>query len=115
MKNLSILRQTTIIHRELGSFLNDIVGTHSFGYVNITEVVLSSDLSFATVYYTLLTEDKEQLNTCQNTLQNKKSLIRGELAKRVKDMRKIPDLIFKFDEAIAYGNKIESILASLKK
>jgi ribosome-binding factor A len=24
-------------------------------------------------------------------------------------------LIFKFDEAIAYGNKIESILASLKK
>ena len=41
-----------------------------------------------------------------------KGYLRSELAKKLK-ARKMPELIFKHDEALEYGNKINDILASL--
>ena len=45
--------------------------------------------------------------------QNKaKGFLRSELARRVK-ARKMPELVFKFDEALEYGNHINEILNKL--
>lgn len=43
-----------------------------------------------------------------------KGFIRSELGKRM-STRKVPDLIFEIDESIAYGNKIDTMLADLRR
>ena len=47
-----------------------------------------------------------------NALNDCKGYLRSQLAKKLK-ARKMPELIFKHDEALEYGNKINDILASL--
>ena len=42
-----------------------------------------------------------------------KGFIKTELAKRKLEIRKIPDLRFKYDESIEYGSKIEKIFEKL--
>ncbi|MDR2822170.1 MAG: 30S ribosome-binding factor RbfA [Acholeplasmatales bacterium] len=114
--SITLERLATRIHRELAHIVNEVLGDNkSFGYINIVEVKLTKDLSYATIYYTLLTEDKELIDLAQNTLSKKVVEIRTDLAKKIKDIRKIPDLIFKYDEAIAYGNRIEDIIRSFHK
>ena len=113
--SLSTERLATIIHREIVYIISNVIGEKSFGYINVTEVKVTKDLSFANIYYTLLTDDKDMLLAAKNTLENNKIEIRKELAKKIKNCRKIPDLIFLFDDAIAYGNRIEELLKQIKK
>ena len=37
-----------------------------------------------------------------------------ELAKKIKNIRKIPELVFSYDEALAYGNHIDKLLKEIK-
>ena len=77
-------------------------------FVTITHLDLSSDLSYAKVYCTVLND--ENRDKCIHDLNGAKGFIRSELMKRKLEMRKIPDLHFVFDESIDYGNKIEKIV-----
>jgi ribosome-binding factor A len=40
--------------------------------------------------------------------------LRSELGKRIR-LRHIPELIFKIDESIAYGSRIEKLLSDIDK
>jgi ribosome-binding factor A len=107
-------RLASLIQRELALIVNTTVKDKSFGYINLTEVKVTKDLSFATVYYSILADDEETMKKAQNALDETKATIRMELAKKIRNVRKIPDLVFKFDEALAYGNHIDEILKTLK-
>ena len=50
----------------------------------------------------------------EKALNDCKGYIRSTLAKKLK-ARKMPDLIFKHDEALEYGNHINELLASINK
>ena len=50
----------------------------------------------------------------QKALEDCKGYLRSELAKKLK-ARKMPELIFKRDSSLDYGNRIEELLASIKK
>jgi ribosome-binding factor A len=43
-------------------------------------------------------------------IQLNKGKIRGEIGKRLKNMRKIPELIFFIDDSLDYAMKIEELL-----
>ncbi len=76
-------------------------------FVTVTAAKITSDLSFAKVYVTVL-EDKEKDNIL--TLLNKASnFIERELSKRI-EIRKMPDITFVYDESIAYAEKIEKLI-----
>ncbi|QWB95660.1 30S ribosome-binding factor RbfA [Mycoplasmatota bacterium] len=107
-------RLASLIQRELALIVNTSIKDKSFGYINLTEVKVTKDLSFATVYYSILADDEETMKKAQNALDDTKATIRMELAKKIRNVRKIPDLVFKFDEALAYGNHIDEILKTLK-
>lgn len=107
-------RLASLIQRELAPIVNKEVKDKSFGYINLTEVKVTKDMSFATIYYTILSDDQKVLDKAKITLEEAKVTIRMELAKKIKNIRKIPDLVFKFDEALAYGNHIDKILKSIK-
>ncbi len=107
-------RLASLIQRELASIVNQEVKDKSFGYINLTEVKVTKDVSFATIYYTILSDDPKIIEKSKDSIDEAKVTIRMELAKKIKNIRKIPDLIFKYDEALAYGNHIDKILKTIK-
>lgn len=107
-----IERVEKIIEREIGNILLTEVKDQRLRYVTITNVRLTGDLSIATVYYTIL-GDEDQIASTRINLEDAKGHIRSLLSKKL-DLRKTPELKFKYDESLAYGNKIEEILKNIK-
>jgi len=94
----NILRTLTDIYRKD-------VKDSSIGFMTITEVRLTNDYSYLTIYYTILGQDAKR-TAAQKALERSSSFVRSRLAQRVK-MRKVPNLVFKYDESLDYGNKIQ--------
>lgn len=81
------------------------------GFVTITDIKVTSDYSYATVYCSFLGK-QERKEAGLQALQRAKGYIRSELGKKMK-IRKVPDLIFKLDPSLDQGNKIATILGNL--
>lgn len=108
-----IERVEKIIERELASILFESAHNEKLKYVSVTKVSLTKDLSIATIYYTIL-GNKGEIEATKKELENARGYLRTELAHRM-DLRKTPELKFKYDESLAYGNHISEILNNLKK
>lgn len=107
-------RLGSLIYRELVHIVNDVVKNSQIGYITLTEAKVTKDISFCTVYYTILRDEKEMIEKAQQILDENKKEIRMRLAEKIRNIRKIPDLIFKYDEALAYGNHINKLLEEIK-
>lgn len=90
------------IQRELSYILANEVKNPNIKFVTITDVDVTSDLSFAKVYFTTLGDIKETLKA----LKSAKGFIKMNLGERV-ELRHIPELEFIYDESIEYANRIE--------
>ena len=101
-----------IIEREIGNILLSEVKDQRLRYVTITNVKVTNDLSIATVFYTIIGDENQIVSTKKN-LEDAKGFIRSKLSK-VLEIRKTPELRFKYDKSFEYGNKIEEILRNLK-
>ena len=106
-------RLAHVLAKEISNILMLEVKDEDIKFVTITHVDLSSDLSYAKVYCTVL--DDEKKDKTLKDLNNAKGFIRSELIKRKIEMRKIPELTFIFDESIDYGNKIEKLIEKIHK
>ena len=106
-------RLANVLLKEISSILLLEVKDEDIKFVTITHVDLSSDLSYAKVYCTVLDDSKR--DKCIHDLNKAKSFIRSELIKRKIEMRKMPELSFIYDESIEYGNKIEKIIEEIHK
>ena len=80
-------------------------------FVTVTKVHLTGDASIATIFYTVL-GNAEQIESTKRSLENAKGFVRSSLGKTIQ-MRKVPELIFKYDESMEYGRHIEDILKGL--
>lgn len=102
-----------IIERELSSILLLEAKNQLLKFVSITKVVVTADLSYATIWYSTLGDENEVVATSK-AIDDAKGYLRSELARRL-DLRKTPDLRFKLDESLSYGNKISKILEDINK
>ncbi len=110
--NNSTQKIASQIQREISLIFQNEVKNTKIGYLTITGVKLTNDFSLATIYYTIIGNDSRKQVT-QEGIEASKGFIRSELARRI-HMKKVPELVFKADESLAYGNKIEGILKSLE-
>lgn len=83
------------------------------GFVTVTAVDVTGDLSQATVFITTLGNAEEKEATLAG-LTKATGFIRSEIGQRLK-LRIVPELSFEFDKSIEYGNHIEELLAKLNK
>lgn len=83
------------------------------GFVTISRVEISNDLSFAKVFISVLGSDREKAASLIG-LRNSAGFIRTYLGKALK-IRKTPQLNFLLDESLDYASHIEEILAELKE
>lgn len=102
-----------ILEREISNIILTEVKDDRLRFVTITKVSITSDLSIATVFFTVIGNEEQKVSTSENLLEAK-GFIRSSLSKKL-DIRKTPALKFKYDESIEYGDKIEQILKNLKK
>ena len=76
--------------------------------ITITASEVSNDLSYCKVYFTSFNDiDHKTLEKQIND--DTAKFLRMKLAGRI-ELRNIPELVFKYDESIEYGNNIESII-----
>ncbi len=108
---LSIKRLESLALRELSLILRLDAKNNYLSNITITEVRITNDLSFMTIYYTFY---QGKVENYEKALNDCKGYLRSELAKKLK-ARKMPDLIFKHDEALEYGNRINEIISNLNK
>ncbi|KAB7711301.1 30S ribosome-binding factor RbfA [Staphylococcus pseudintermedius] len=97
--------------KELMDIINNKLKDPRVGFLTITGVQPTNDLSLAKVYLTVLGSDKERENTFKG-LEKAKGFIKSEIGQRMR-LRIVPDLQFEYDESIEYGNRIERLIQDL--
>ena len=106
-------RLDMVLQREISNILQFDLKNPKLGFVTVTDVQCTKDLSIAKVYVSFLGK-QERNDAGMRVLNHSKGYIRSELAKRLA-IRKTPDLIFFQDKSLERGNRIESILHDLDK
>ncbi|MEO5338939.1 MAG: ribosome-binding factor A [Magnetococcus sp. MYC-9] len=103
------------------------------GFISITEVRLSPDLQYATVYFSVVEEQGaallpagepaidtaqqptlgvDRVRACQQALTHAAGFIRSQLGRRIQ-LRHIPHLRFLPDNSLEYGMRMNRLLGSL--
>ncbi len=94
----------SILQKEISSIIQFDLNNPEIGFVTVSEVRLSPDLSKARVYVSFFGKNYEVA-----ALKKSKGYIKSELAKRLK-MRKIPDLEFVVDDTLEKVDRINEIV-----
>jgi ribosome-binding factor A len=98
-----------VIQEELSVFFQRNASEICLGaMVSVTVVRITSDLSLARCYLSVFAGPaKEEV---LNSIKTHAGKIRGEVGKRIKNMRKIPEFLFYIDDSIEYAATIDQLL-----
>ncbi|EMR07510.1 Ribosome-binding factor A [Bhargavaea cecembensis DSE10] len=99
--------------KELGDIIGRKLKDPRIGFVTVTDVEVTGDLQQATVFISVLGDDRQKEDTLKG-LTKAKGFIRSEIGNRIR-LRKTPELLFEFDESVDYGNRIESLLREVNE
>lgn len=83
------------------------------GFLTITGVDVTGDLSQAKVYLSVMGTE-EQKNDTLKALAKANGFLRTEIGKQIR-LRKVPELLFKTDVSIDYGARIENLLHQIQR
>ena len=104
-----------LLKREVSQILNQEVKDPRLQNINITAVKVTDDIGIAYIFYTIIGKSiKKDESIIDNIILSKLSgMIRSKLSK-IMEIRRVPKIIFKFDESIEYSENIEKLLNNLK-
>jgi ribosome-binding factor A len=98
-----------VIQEELAMFFQRNAREICLGaMVSVTVVRVTPDLSLARVFLSIFAGPSKE--DVMQSIQENSGKIRGEVGKRLKNMRKIPELVFKIDDSLDYALEIDSLL-----
>ncbi len=102
------------IKKEVSQILqNELKDPRATGFLSVTQVEVTNDLSYARVYVSIYGSEEEKQLTLK-ALDNALGFIRSEIGKRVR-LRHVPEISFQLDESIEYGAHITEILKELNE
>nr|MBN2277932.1 30S ribosome-binding factor RbfA [candidate division Zixibacteria bacterium] len=96
------------ILRDVQQLLEHECATNLKGMVTFTEVALTDDLKYATIYYSVLGNDhqKDEASEYFDRIRNR---VRSQLARLIR-LKQTPEISFKYDPSIERGMRIEQLL-----
>ena len=97
-----------VITRELSDLMRLRMKDPRIGFVSVTAVEVTKDLSYAKVYVSVMGSPEEQRDTMR-ALRHAAGFLRHELAQRL-TIRHMPELTFQLDESIARGARVIELL-----
>ena len=104
-------RLETLVMRELSEVIRTEV-KDDLGFITITGVRMTNELSYMYAYYTVYGKPEEKKRVAE-ALDRANGFIKNQIALRVQ-MRKVPELVFKYDDAYEKGMKIDSIIRNIQ-
>lgn len=111
MSKIRVGRVGEQIKKELSYILQTEIKDPRIGFVTVTGVDVTNDFSQASIFLSVLGDDEQKMETLR-ALEKASGYVRSELGRRIR-LRQTPELIFKLDQSIDYGNHIESLLREL--
>ena len=100
------------IRQELSELLSrGEVHDPGIGFITLTRVQVTADLQLARVYYTTMGDEKARKDTAR-ALQRATPFFRRHVGGRLQ-LRRVPELEFRFDESVAHQDRIEQIIRDL--
>lgn len=99
------------IHEIVCSVLSRGLNDPRIGFVTITGVELTTDLSLAKIFFSVIGDDKAKKDS-EAGLNSAKGFIRREIGKNL-TIRHTPEILFKYDNSLDYGSRIESLLKEI--
>jgi len=96
------------VRRELSLIIGELKDPRVDPLTSVTEVSVTPDLKFCTVYISVLGDEENRKATMEG-INNAKGYIRRELAQRV-NLRNTPELTFKFDNSLEYGVRMSALI-----
>jgi ribosome-binding factor A len=104
-------RVSDLLREEVADIVMHKLKDPRLGFITVTGAKVSDDLRHSIIFISVL-EDSKQEETLR-ILGSSARFIRNELSRRIK-MKFIPDLVFRLDESIRYGAKIDRLLDEVK-
>jgi len=100
------------IRQELSELLaRGVVHDPGIGFITLTRVQVTADLQLARVYYTSMGDPSARKDTAK-ALKRATPFFRRHVGGRLQ-LRRVPELEFRFDESVETQDRIEQILRDL--
>ncbi len=104
-------RLETLVQRVVADIITREI-KDDLGFLTVTGVKITNELSYMYVYYTIFGPE-DRLQKSQEALDRAKGFIKNQIALRVK-MRKVPELVFKYDKSEFTGRRVDEIIKKIK-
>lgn len=101
------------IKKEVSSLIQTELKDPRIGFITVTGVDVTGDLSQARIYLSILGSDEQKEETL-HALGRAKGFLRSELGHRMR-LRHTPEIEFRFDSSIQYGSRIEALLQEINR
>jgi ribosome-binding factor A len=101
------------IQKEISSLIIKGLKDPRVGFITITAVDVTSDLSLAKVFFTVIGDDKARKDSAAG-LKSAIPYIRREIGKQLR-LRVVPEVVFHYDTSIDYGHHIEALLKGIQE
>ena len=98
---------------ELSEIIEREIHDPRIGLATVTHVKVSPDLRHARVFVSVL-GDADQRKKSLEGLRSASSYARRSLSKRLHHLRRIPELVFDYDQALEKGMRVEELLEQIK-
>ena len=112
MSSTRVPKIEDFLKKEISQIISTHVKDPRYKFLNIVDVKCSSDLSIAKVFYTIINGDISN-SPDKKSLEKFSSMVRSRLSKFMQ-IRRVPKLIFKYDESLERYNNIDALLNSIK-
>ncbi len=103
-------RLKAIISKNIKEICEYELTNEKIGFFTITDVVVSDDHSYAKVYVSFLTNQKEGIDR----LNRAKGYVRSSLAKKI-DTRRVPEITFVLDDSYEKQKHFEEVLKAAEE
>lgn len=105
-------RVADLIRRELSQVIVQRLQDPRVKLTTVSEVRVTPDLRRAIVQLSILGEE-ETRGEALEALRHAKGFLRSELARRLRSMKVVPELVFELDRGAEHSRNIEDLLESL--
>lgn len=105
-------RVADLIRAELATLLARDVHDPGIGFLTLTRVHISPDLQLARVYYTALGDEPTRKKSAR-ALERATPFLKRQIGSRLR-LKRVPDLVFHYDESIAGQDRIEQLLSEIR-
>ena len=111
MSSTRVPKIEDFLKKEISQIISSQAKNPRYQFLNIVDVKCSPDLGVAKVFYTIIDGDISD-SPNSKSLEKFSSMVRSKLSKFMQ-IRRVPKLIFKYDESLERYNNIDALLKSL--